>query len=341
MKAKATGKKIFHVGIDIGTRFIKAAQISHDGNKNYELTGLYRFENPTRSAKDISQEPLKELLDKLAPEERECAVSLSAPNALVRYITVPKMDEKELKKSLQFEAEKYIPYNINEVVIDCSILGQSHEDKNQLSVILAAAKRDIIYARTEVLKDLGFSVNAIDIDAFSCFNAFRNSFKSLDQARSIALLNLGYSQTNVIILKGQEPYFTRDIQSGTKDMVKLVSQRMGLEEKEAEKAVLDPSEKQDDVAELKKSVLRELAEELRLSFGYYENQYGKAIDEIYVSGGASFLKGTDVFLEENFGIKPVKWNPFLNFKIGEKVDTAFGEDEYGQFAVAAGLAARL
>ncbi|MBL7158815.1 MAG: type IV pilus assembly protein PilM [Candidatus Omnitrophica bacterium] len=341
MKEKGAGKKVSHVGIDIGTRFIKAAEISHDGNKNYELTGLYRFENPTRSTKEVSREPLKKLLDKLSPESRDSAISLSAPNALVRYITLPRMDEKELKKSLQFEAEKYIPYNINEVVIDCSILGQSHEDKNQLSVILAAAKKDIVYSRVEALKELGFSVNAIDIDAFSYFNAFRNSAKSTDEAKSIALLNFGYSQTNVIISKGAEPCFTRDIQSGTRDMVKLISQRMGLEEKEAEKAVLDPPENPADAAELSKSVLRELAEELRLSFGYYENQYGRAIDEIYVSGGASFLKGTDVFLEESFGIKPVKWNPFLNFKIGEKVDKGLVENEYGQFAVSAGLAMRV
>ena len=339
MKEKGTRKKEFRVGLDIGTRLIKALEISQEGG--IQRISKFQFsEIDPPATNENTARVLKMLLESFKPATKEVSISLSAPSAIVRFINMPKMTEEDLKNSLQFEAEKYIPFNINEVIIDASILEQLPEEKNQVRVLLAAAKKDAVNTRIETLKTLGFSVSLIDIDGFACFNAFCSSFDNLDESKSVALLNIGYSQTNVLISRGRQPFFARDIQIGARDIAKAISKDLQIEAKESDKLIVDPKDKAAQIFEIAKSILSNLVDELRLSFGYYENQYGRAINEIYISGGVARLGGIADYLEENFGVKPSTWNPFSKFEIGQDIDAKLLEIAQPQFAVCAGLAVR-
>ena len=226
------------------------------------------------------------------------------------------------------------------MIIAASILEDNPEEKGQMRVLLAAAKKDVVNSRIEMLKQIGFSVAVIDIDSFACFNAFCDSFDNLDQSKSTALLNIGYNQTNIVISKGRQPFFTRDMQIGGKDIAMAISKGLGIEEKEADKFIFDPKDKGPQVYETAKTVLGNLVDETRLSFGYYENQFGKAIDQIYISGGVARLNGILNYFEESFGIKPLTWDPFSKFEIGTNLDVKLLELIRPQFAVCAGLAIR-
>ncbi|MGB2705426.1 MAG: type IV pilus assembly protein PilM [Candidatus Omnitrophota bacterium] len=339
MKGKGPGKKEFHVGLDIGTRLIKALELSFE-NATPKLTKLHFVEITPPATLENTAKALAELLETFKPNTTEVNISLSAPSAIVRFINMPRMKEEDLRNSLRFEAEKYIPFNINEVFIDACILEEDAEEKNQMRVLLAAAKKDVVNSRIEMLKEAGLSVAVIDIDSFACFNAFCNCAGSPDESKSRALLNIGYTQTNVVIARGPEPFFTRDIQIAAIDMAKSISKAFGTEEKESDKFIFEPGEKEAQVLDAARPVLSNLVDELRLSFGYYENQYGKGIDEIYVSGGAAKLPGILNYLEENFGTKPVIWNPFSKFEVSPEVDTKLPDAAGAQFGVSAGLALR-
>lgn len=339
MKEKGVRKKEFHIGLDIGTRLIKTAEVLSEGNTK-TLTKFHFVEIDFPPTKEKVTEALKALLENFQPAVKSVNISLSAPSAIVRFINMPKMKEEDLKNSLRFEAEKYIPFNINEVLIAACILEENLEEKNQMRVLLAAAKKDIVNSRIDVLKEIGLSVAVIDIDSFACFNAFCESFDTLDPVKSMALLNIGYTQTNIVISRGSQPFFTRDIQIGGKDIAKAIAKELSIEEKDADKFILDPKDKGPQVYETSKAVLNNLVDETRLSFGYYENQHGKAIDEIYISGGVARLNGILDYFEESFGIKPAIWNPFSKFEISPNVDAKSLELIRPQFAVCAGLAIR-
>jgi type IV pilus assembly protein PilM len=354
---KGARKKEFHVGLDIGTRLIKCAEVlSDDSTRKLTKFNFAEIEPPQNPEKVL--DALKELLEKVQPSAKEVNISLSAPSAIVRFINMPKMKKEDLTNSLRFEAEKYIPFNINEVLIDASILEDNPDDKNQMRVLLAAAKKDVVNSRIEMLKKLGISVAVIDVDSFACFNAFCDSFDpstgsgppqagqaepgpgKLDESKSTAILNIGYSQTNVIISRGKQPFFTRDMQIGGKDIAGAISKGLGVEEKDADKLIFDPKERGPEVYETAKAVLGNLVDETRLSFGYYENQFGKSIEQIYISGGIARLSGILNYFEENFGMKPIPWNPFSKFEIDTSLDAKLLERVRPQFAVCAGLAIR-
>ena len=339
MKEKDAKRKEIRIGLDIGARLIKALELVQEGDRQ-KLAKIHVVEVDTPSTRERTSKALKTLFEKLQPSTKEVNISLAAPSAIVRFISMPKMTKEDLKNSLRFEAEKYIPFNISEVFIDASILEGATDGRKDMRVLLAAAKKDTVDSRIAALKELGSSVSVIDIDGFACFNALCNSLGPFDSAKSVALLNIGYTQTNVIIAQGMSPFFTRDIQIGARDIARAISGHLEVEEKDSDKLIFDPGDKAPQVFEAAKSVLSDLTDELRLSFGYYENQHGKSINEMYMSGGVARLDGILNYLEENFGIKPMTWDPFSKFEINPDIDAKSLEPLRTQFAVAAGLAIR-
>ncbi|MBL7155950.1 MAG: type IV pilus assembly protein PilM [Candidatus Omnitrophica bacterium] len=341
MKKTGIAKKGFHVGIDIGTRVVKAIEISLENNIQ-RLTKFRLQEIDQPHTQTSATKALKALVEALNPATRDVNISVSAPSAIVRFIKMPRMKEDEIKKSVKFEAEKYIPFNINEVFIDAAVIkDEADEKQKEVQVILAAVKKTALESKLEMLKESGVNPIVVDIDSFACFNAFLNSLKEVDKSRSIALLNIGYTQTNVVISMGETPFFTRDVQIGTKDVAKTISAALQADENQAEKMIFDPQNKDPkEILEAAKQALNTLSDELRLSFGYYENQRARSIDEIYISGGLARLAGISEYIGENFGIKTVIWDPFSKFEISPEVNLKTLESAKSQLAVSVGLAIR-
>jgi len=340
MTEKGPAKKVKVVAIDIGTRLIKIAEVSLEGAAK-QLVKFNTAEIPPHATQEEISRSLRTLIESFRPSLKEVNISLSAPFALVRFINMPRMKKEELDNSLRFEAEKYIPFNINEVIIDSVILDGEADDKNQMRILLAAAKRDAVNSRISILKECELIPAVIDIDSFACFNAFCDSSGKNEPASGTgALLNIGYSQTNVIILKDGQPRFMRDIQIGGRDISEPLAKELQLEETGADRVICDPKDKLAQVTEISKAVLSNLVNELRLSFGYYENQHGSSVGQLYVSGGAARLGGISDYFNETLGIKPVIWNPFAKFEIGPDINEEVLSGAYSQFAVCAGLALR-
>ena len=339
MKPKGFKKEEVRVGIDIGTRFIKAVEIASSVDKA-KLLKFHVSEIGSPSTPEKVDQALKSLLEKLKPDTKEVRISLSAPHAIVRFINLPRMKEEDLKNSLKYEAEKYLPFNVNEVITDVVILEDALEDKKQMRVLLAAAKKDIVESRMTLMKDNDLVPLMIDIDSFACFNAFCDVQEASTEAKGTVLINIGYTQTNVVILSQGKAFFTRDIQIGGKNIAKAVAQQLQLDEKAADDLMLDPKDKAAEVLGASKSILSTLMDELRLSFGYYENQYGAAISEICASGGLAKLNGLAEQMEESFGAKPILWDPFKKFEIAQDVDKNAFEAVKPMLAVAAGLVIR-
>ena len=339
MTTKSVRKEEIRLGVDIGTRKIKAVEMA-SGKEIKRLTGFAIADIIPPFSEEKAASALKDVLSKLNSNTKEVRISLSAPHAIVRFINIARMKEEDLRNSLKYEAEKYIPFNISEVGIDVSILEEKTEDEKQMKVLLAAAKKNVIDSRMGMMKSAGLSTYLIDIDSFACFNAFTEASVEKDAAKSVVLLNIGYTQTNAIIINQGKPLFTRDIQIGGKDIIAALVKTFSINDKEAESLMEDPKEKSAEVFECEKIVLNTLIEEIRLSFGYYENQYGKSIDSLYLSGGVAKLAGIVEYFEENFGIKPSGWDPFTGFEIDAKVNKEELEKFKSEFTVAAGLILR-
>lgn len=325
-------KKTLQTGLDIGSSSIKLVQLI--GNPN-EPT-LVNLDLIKTKDDDDRKKALKALSQRLT--SKDVNVSISGPQVVVRYVELPKMSHDELKSSMKFEAEKYIPFKVEDVILDCQILESAGQGK--VRVLLAAAKKDVVNKQLNMVQEAGFVVRIIDCDSFAITNAFLLNFSALGEDTNTALINIGNKLTSVNILKGKMPYFTRELQFGGADFAKSLSEKLNIDAFEASKLIEEPKGRLNEVMDCVRSTVMHMVEEIRLSLSYYENEVGAVADNVYLSGGLVRLEGITGLFNENFGIECKLWDPFKSLTPENEAVFKDYAKARSQFPVALGLALR-
>ena len=327
------------LAVDIGGSLVKVLQTS--GPADRPVVTAIGSRNITGLPANAISDELKSLAAESHISLKDASISLSGPSVIVRFISLPKMDEAALKGAIRYEAEKFIPYSISDCIIDFQTLRRD-EKENKISILLVAAKKELVRARIAIVEGAGFSVKTVDVDCFALANAFLKNHPSTDPGKSCAILNIGASYTNVSILKGDAIYFARDISVAGNDFTSAISKKMDLDMKAAEELKLStPMDKAPALADCIERVFNDLFDEVKLSFGYYENQVGRRVDEVYLSGGGSAIMGLEQAFEGAMGSKPIRWDP-LGFMDTAAVhaDSGFNGDSKNYFSIASGLILR-
>ncbi|MFC1590218.1 type IV pilus assembly protein PilM [Candidatus Omnitrophota bacterium] len=326
------------IGLDIGSYSIKIVKLLEEKG-SYRLTGIGEIRPKETSEKGMA-EAIKELAKKAKLATKGVCLSVSGTNVIVRFITIPKMKESDIRNALQFEAEKYIPFNIKDVLIEYQVLN-SQDQGRKLDLVLACVKKDYVMKRISMAQSAELVAETVDVDSFALANSFMRNFPDKERSSAIALVNLGASATNVLIIDGNTLRFARDLQIGGKTIDEEISKNMNVALEEAEGLKLQPKDRQAEVIDCVNNTLMNLFGEMRLSLGYFDNQFGKAVSEIYLSGGAAKFPGVDKLFEENMGVKAEVWDPVKFLEVDEK---ALDRKELARLgssvAVAVGLALR-
>lgn len=208
------GKKDI-VGIDIGSKHIKAIHLKDNkGSYRLERLGIISLQPELivdGSILDSSRvvEAIKELIANADIKTKDITLSVSGHSSvIIKRVSMPQMSEDELDESIRFEAEQYIPFDIEDVNLDFQILGPAEED-NMMDVIIVAVKKDKINEYVSVVKEAGLNPVIVDVDAFALENMYELNYE-IREGENIALVNIGASMININILKGGLSVFTRD-----------------------------------------------------------------------------------------------------------------------------------
>lgn len=333
MKPPGT-KERFSFGLDIGTQSIKCIKLKISGSA-VELAAFDLEEgqlDPTEALKKIKHAQEADLVN----------ISFSGVSTVIRYVNFLRMNKSELMGALKFEAQKHIPFSVEEVNLDAEIL-RNDLPENKMLVLIAAIKKDLILSRIKVLENAGLKPNIIDIDSLALVNAFNFNYPKVEipENKSICLLNIGSTITQVNILDNAVVHLSRDIHCGGVNFTKKLMDLFNIDFKSAEELKINPP--LDKAAKIKpgvENVLTNLASEIRTSFDYYESQNTANVVKIFLSGGASKITGLKEMLSACLGIPVESWDPFKQIKIPDTVDTQKLNKFYGQFNVAVGLALR-
>ena len=326
------------VGLDIGNFGIKMLEITGAQDRP-ALIGL-GLKNISGLSKEGIASSIKDLAVEAKISSKEVNISVSGPSVIIRFISMPKMKEEDLKSAIKFEAEKFIPFDIKDCIIDSQILARDDRE-NKLNILLVAAKKDYIDEKIKQVEQAGFSVAIVDVAGFALANSFLRNFQSLDPNKTFALLNIGATITNLSILHAGVIAFARDVAIGSGNLSTSIAKNLNIPIESAEKLKISPGEKAQGIVNSVKPVMNTLLDDLKLSFGYYENQSGRGIDEIYISGGGARTIGLDETFQDVLGSKPTIWNPleFLDASSSHLDKTAIDSIK-NSFAISAGLAAR-
>ncbi|TAN42177.1 MAG: type IV pilus assembly protein PilM [Nitrospirae bacterium] len=337
------------IGLDIGSSYIKTVKLK-ESKGGYELEQFDIFPLPPELIVDGSiidslrlVDAIKEMLKKAGITTKDAVIAISGHSSvIIKRIALPEMSEEELQESIKFEAEQYVPFDIEDVDLDFQIIGPK-EEPGQMDVILVAVKKDIINEYISVVKEAGLNPIIVDVDAFALENMYGVNYQ-IEHDRNVALLNIGASTINMSILKGGISVFTRDSSLGSNLHTEAIQREFNLSYENAEKAKRgEPVENvnPDEVTSIIESASEEILGEIVRSLDYYRSTtMHEDIAEIILSGGCALIKNFVPMIAEKTGIETKVSEPFKNIRIPKKFDTAYLEEVAPIMGIAVGLALR-
>ncbi|MDD5475254.1 MAG: type IV pilus assembly protein PilM [Syntrophales bacterium] len=349
-RSKATGV----VGIDIGSSSIKLVEITETPT-GYQLSRM--ASKPLRQGvikKGLMEDgsavmnTIKDLIKETGCTAKLAATALSGHSVLINKATFKEMEEDELRQTIVDEADEYMPIDrVENIYFDIHILGANENNAEQIDVIIAAAKNDIIAEYRSAVERAGVRMVLMDVDAFALETAYEENYDFADED-VVALVHIGAALTNINIVKGGQSVFTRNVLMGGDLITESVQSRRGGSFEEAEAWKISHSNGGGILPEesLQGESLVMLADpilaEIERSIDFFISSAGMIfINKVLLSGGSSFIPGIMDDLTQRLRCDVELFDPFKALEYDKKTYSPEYIREMSAIApIAVGLAMR-
>lgn len=344
----AFGKKTSLVGLDIGSRTIKAAEIIETKKgqilKKFGMTDIAPglIEEGTINDPEDVAESIRQLFKSYNIKKRNVALSIGGYSVIVKKINVHTMAEEKLQESIHFEAEQYIPFDISDVNLDFQILGPNENNPNQMNVFLVAAKKEMVNDYVNLTNLAGLNPCIVDVEAFALQNIFEINYDTEDE--NIALIDIGASKTSLNILKGSSSVFMRDVSLGCGQINQKITSLIKCSFEEADEIKLGhlPDKiSEEDMKEIISAIVSDWCTEIRRALDFFYSTYpDDQIKRIVLSGGGGNIAEFRELLAAETSAAVETINPFGKFLVDDSLDPLFIKEIAPQAAICMGLAIR-
>ncbi len=339
--------------MDIGSNAVKAVELKV-GRSGFELLHLGHVSLQSDTIVDghiIDLNHVSDMINRIWTEQgiktAQVATAISGHAVIVKKILLPQMGNEELDEQIQWEAEQYIPFDINDVNLYHEVVGVDPQ-AGQMEVMLVACKRDKIAQFTQVIAQAGKQPVIVDVDAFALQNAYELNY-SPPPDLTVALLDIGASVMTLNIVRGTNSIFTRDVSAGGNQYTDLLQKEMNLTFESAESLKRGtPTEDgvtPEDALPSIQAVTDMLALEVQRTLDFFRataSSDSTQIDRMLLSGGSSKIAGLTDTLAERFGIPVERFDAFRNIGFDhKKIDEGYLRDLAPNMAIAVGLASRV
>jgi type IV pilus assembly protein PilM len=320
------------VGLDIGSGLIKLVAISH-ASGGPVLTKVAFAAVPSDAIVDgevmdptIVTESIKGLLASTGLKTKKIVTAVGGRDVIIKKIAMDRMKEAEAREVIRWEAEQHVPFDMDNVEIDFQIL-DPEGDGLQMTVLLVAAKRELVEHKVALLADVGLQPSVIDVDAFALHNAFEINYPEAMRG-VVGLVNIGHETTNINILDEGVPVLTRDIPIGTRRFKEDLQRERGLSADEADR-VLQGGEESSALDPLLESRGEELAVGIERAAAFLQSASRSAggISRIFTTGGGARIPRLNKVLSDRLRIPVQLANPIEKLQVADGVFDAHSVDE--------------
>jgi type IV pilus assembly protein PilM len=340
------------VGLDIGSSAVKAVELKPSGKNGFKVAAFAAEPLPPDSIVDGSVVDAVAVVDAIRRifstkrfKARDVVASLSGNAVIVKKIALPVMTDAELRESIHWEAEQYIPFDIQDVNLDYQVLdpGGAESGRQTMDVLLVAAKKDKIADYTGVIFQAGKTAVIVDVDAFAVQNCYEANYGAGHGVT--VLLNAGASAINVNIVRGDQSLFTRDISVGGNAYTEAVQREFSMAfdvAEQSKKGQVPEGVAFEDVRAVLRTVSEGVMLEIQKTSDFFKSTTtADHIDRILVCGGASQVDGFEEMLAERFDAPVERLDPFRTIDVdGKKLGIDSPTELAPTAAVAVGLALR-
>jgi len=312
------GKDKGLLGLDIGAASIKLAELASSGGGHRLQAAAIEplppgaiVENSIKDAQLVAQ-AIRRAIDKAGTTTRRVAVGVAGNAVIVKTITLPEMSELDLEGQIAYEADQYVPYDMDELNLDFHVLGPAEHDPGQMDVLLAVCKKSLIEEVQQLLALADLELVCVDCAVLAIQNMAEvlGAIPTGDDApQAVALVDIGGALLHVNILLHGRTTFVRDHFIGGNDLTRAIQKETGLSFQQAEQRKIEGLDAIPDA--IVDHYLGQLAAEVMRALDFYAaNHAHQPVGRILLSGGGAMMPGLDEALGLRLGIEVGCLQPF-------------------------------
>ena len=310
------------VGLDIGSYSIKAAVIK-SSYRSFELVDFYELKYPKEYFTETNEEKkneirvlgLRKLFSNYLLKADQTIASVPGNNVSMKIVSMPFKEKKKIERTIGFEIESYIPFDLDEILFDYQIISSSKEKSD---ILVGIVRKEFFSSYFDLFRKGAVDPRTIEIDSLSLSNLANLLFK--DKEEDIAIIDIGHKKTNVCVVGKGVPQFTRTIIGGGYNITNRIEKAYNISFEQAEelkqkKGYLriemsdDAGDDEKDLVNTIKLAVDPIVNELMQTIRSYESSSKRKVKEIYFCGGTYRLRNLPQYISAVLGIKsyPLKY----------------------------------
>lgn len=347
MKGLFSKKTPVIIGLDIGTRFVKAVVIEKKKN-GYVLQAIAReaigkeafAEREIKNYEAVSL-ALKKLQKSLKTKIKDAAIAVSGSSVISKIVYMtPDQSDFELESQIEIEADSLIPYPLEEVYLDFEELGPSKTHIGKVNVLLSAAHKDIVDSRITLVREIPLEPKIVDVEGYAFGNAL-NCFNAGEQEERICAINIGASLLQVCVIDKGEVIYSKEHSFGMNMLLQDIAMMHMMEKDDVESGMvsntLADSWKNDTLPIFMANCTQQISRAIQM---YKTTTHAQSPAKLIVAGGGACIPELVEALNNDLEMDVEHFNPFSEMTLTEGLDKENIHALAPQYAIAVGLATR-
>lgn len=333
--------------LDIGTNAVRVIQLTPNGPDSWNLSHFGYAPLDEKLASSSSPESLRKLGEVIMTavgqsgiKTKNVVIGLPSNKTFTTVIEMPTAPESELRNTIKYQIDQYIPMATNEAKVDWALLGTSLHDPKMQEVLIASTANSYAEERLEFIEGLGLNVIASEPDPLAMIRSLLPP--GVPDARLI--IDVGEQSTDLAITFGDAPRLVRTIPTGIRSLIKAAVQNLNVQEDQARQFILKfglaPDRLEGQVYRAIEGTLDNFAVELVKSIKFFQTRYPNTpVGGVMLSGYASVVPGFAEYVASKTSIQATMANPWQKVRVSQSDQQQLAPIA-AEFATVIGLAQR-
>ena len=231
------------IGLDVGSTAVRAAELAEGSPPTVVRAAQVPLpagavENGEVREVEAVSEGLRELWTRGGFKSRKVWMGVGNQRVVVREIALPTMPEKELRQSLGFQVQEFIPMPVDEAVLDYHLIEELEVDGRQmLRLLLVAAQKAMVDTLVTSATNAKLEPMGLDLVPFAMVRAVGATGAGMELERSggEAVVDVGAHVTNIVVHAAGETRFVRILPSGGRDITVAIARGLTVDDEVAER----------------------------------------------------------------------------------------------------------
>jgi type IV pilus assembly protein PilM len=344
-------KKLPLLGVDLSASSVKVLELSKAGEhyrvERYAVEPMPQNAMVEHSIAEVEQvaQAMARAVKRSGSRLKTVALAVPGSHVISKIVAMPAgLNDRDMQTQIEMEADRHIPYPLDEVNMDFQVLGPAQEGAEQVNVLLAACRKEIVDDYVAVANAAGLTPTVIDIETYAMENAYAMIAQNMaggGMEKTVAVLDVGATTTTINVMHDSRSVYTRDHTFGGRQLTEEIQRRYGLSYEEAGLAKKQgglPDNYQTDVLRpFMEAMCQEIMRALQF---FYSSSPFNSVDQVLLAGGCAQIPGVDELVAARVGVPAAVANPFSNMSLASRIKPQMLSADAPSLMVSCGLALR-